>query len=62
MKYNLVQRVFLVKKVYELKEISLVQRAFRREYPKDGTPNYSVIKNQEFPPIEFLGHTTLKIP
>ena len=45
MKYNLVQRVFLVKKVYELKEISLVQRAFRREYPKDGTPNYSVIKN-----------------
>ena len=45
MKYNLVQRVFLVKKVYELKEISLVQRAFRREYPKDRTPNYSVIKN-----------------
>ena len=45
MKYNLVQRVFLVKKFYELKEISLVQRAFRREYPKDGTPNYSVIKN-----------------
>ena len=45
MKYNLVQRVFLVKKVYELKEISLVQRAFRREYPKDGTTNYSVIKN-----------------
>ena len=45
MKYNLVQRVFLVKKVYELKEISLVQRAFRREYPKDGTPNCFVIKN-----------------
>ena len=45
MKYNLVQRVFLVKKVYELKEISLVQRAFRRKYTKDGTPNYSVIKN-----------------
>jgi hypothetical protein len=45
MKYNLVQRGFLVKKVYGLKEISLVQRAFRREYPKDGTPNYYVIKN-----------------
>ena len=35
----------LVKKVYELKEISLVQRAIRTEYPKDGTPSYSVIKN-----------------
>ena len=45
MNYNLVQRVFLVKKVYELKEISLVQQAFIAEYPKDGTPNYSVIKN-----------------
>ncbi len=40
------QRVFLVKKkVYELKEISLVQRAFRREYPKEGTINYTEIKN-----------------
>ena len=45
MKYNLAQRVFLVKKGYELKEISLVQRAFRTEYPKDGTPSNSVIKN-----------------
>ena len=45
MKYNLAQRVFLVKKVYELKEISLVQRAFRTEYPKEGTPSHSVIKN-----------------
>ena len=45
MKYNLAQRVFLVKKGYELKEISLVQRAFRTEYPKDGTPSHSVIKN-----------------
>ena len=45
MKYNLEQRVFLVKKVYDLKELSLVQRAFRTEYPKDGTPSHSVIKN-----------------
>ena len=45
MKYNLVQRVFLVKSVYELKEISLVQRAFRTEYLNDSTPSYSVIKN-----------------
>ena len=28
-----------------MKEISLVQRAFRTEYPNDGTPSYSVIKN-----------------
>jgi hypothetical protein len=45
MKYNLVQRVFFVKKVKELKKISLVQRAFITEYPNDGTPKYSVIKN-----------------
>jgi hypothetical protein len=37
--------VFLVKKAYELKEISLVQQAFITEYPNDGTPSYSVIKN-----------------
>jgi hypothetical protein len=28
-----------------LKEISLVQQAFITEYPKDGTPKYSVFKN-----------------
>jgi hypothetical protein len=28
-----------------LKEISLVQQAFITEYPKDGHPSYSVIKN-----------------
>jgi hypothetical protein len=44
MKYNIKQRVFLVKNFYELKEISLVQRRFRAEYPKDGTPSHSVIK------------------
>ena len=31
--------------VYELKEISLVQRTFRTEYPKDCNPSHSVIKN-----------------
>ena len=35
----------MVKKAYELKEISLVQQAFITEYPKDGHPSYSVIKN-----------------
>jgi ribosomal protein S19E (S16A) len=28
-----------------LKEISLVQQAFITEYPKEGDPSYSVIKN-----------------
>ena len=45
MKYNIAKRVFLVKTFYEFKEISLVQRAFRTEYPKEGTPSHSVIKN-----------------
>ena len=45
MKYNLAQRVFLVKYVYELKYISLVQRDFRTEYSKYGTPSHSAIKN-----------------
>ena len=36
---------FLVKTFNEFKEISLVQRAFRTEYPKEGTPSHSVIKN-----------------
>jgi len=35
----------LVKLVYELREIFLVQRAFRTEYPKVGNPSHSVIKN-----------------
>ena len=39
------QRVFLAKKAYEFKEISLVQQAFITEYPKEGHPSYSVIKN-----------------
>ena len=39
------QRVFLAKKAYEFKEISLVQQAFIAEYPKDGHPSYSLTKN-----------------
>ena len=35
----------LVKTFYEFKEISLDQRAFRTEYPQEGTPSHSVIKN-----------------
>ena len=54
--------MFLVKKVYELKEISLVQRAFRTEYPKDGTPSHSVIKNilSNFEKHGSVAHVPLK--
>jgi hypothetical protein len=44
-KYYIPKRVFLVKKFYELKEISLVQRSFRSEYPNKGTPYHSSINN-----------------
>ena len=36
---------FWQKKAYKFKEISLVQQAFITEYPKDGHPSFSVIKN-----------------
>jgi hypothetical protein len=39
------QRVFLVKRAYELREISLVKPGFLTEYSNDGTSSYSVIKN-----------------
>ena len=39
------QRVFLVKKYYKLKHLSLIQRAFRTKFPKDGTLTCSGIKN-----------------
>jgi len=45
MKYDLKQRVFIVKKYYELRVISLVQRAFNKEYPKEDTPTHPTIKN-----------------
>jgi hypothetical protein len=45
MKYDIEQRVFLVKKYYELKKICLVKRCFKAEYPKIGIPTYSTIKN-----------------
>jgi hypothetical protein len=45
MKYGIPKRVFLVKKIYELKEISLVHRSFRSEYPSQGTPSHSKINN-----------------
>ena len=45
MKYDIQQRVFLVKNDYDLKNISLVQRAFRSQFPKISTPSHSVRKN-----------------
>ena len=74
MKYNLVQRVFLVKKAQELKEISLVQQVSLPAYPKDGHPIYFLIKNimsnfEKYGLVEHvspnhknLGQTTFKIP
>jgi hypothetical protein len=35
----------LVSKAYEFKEISLVKQASLADYPNDGTPSYSIIKN-----------------
>lgn len=45
MKYDIEQRVFMVKKFNELNHISLIQRDFRKEYPKEDTPSHSVVKN-----------------
>ena len=48
--------------VYELKEVSLVQRTFRTEYPKDDTPSHSVIKNilSNFKKHGLVAHVPLK--
>ena len=45
MKFDITQRVFLVKKFYELSKICLVQRAFRSQYPKESNPSHIAIKN-----------------
>jgi hypothetical protein len=45
MKYEIEHIIFLVKKYYELKDIYMVQRSFRAEYPKLGTPSHSNINN-----------------
>lgn len=44
MKYDIQERVFLVKKYYELKEIILIQRAYRAQYPKRNAPLNKEIK------------------
>ena len=45
MKYEIMQRVFLVKKYYELKSVTQVQRAWRAEYKTKDTPGRNVIIN-----------------
>ncbi len=56
------QRVFLATKAYEFKEISLVQQASIAEYPQDGIPNYSLIKNilSNFEKYIFVKHVPPK--
>ena len=45
MKYTIQERVFVVKKYYELKHISLIQKAWRTEFVKSKAPSDSAIKN-----------------
>lgn len=45
MKYDIPQRVFLVKKYYESKSITSVQRNFRTKYPKEDSPSHRTILN-----------------
>ena len=44
MKFEIKERVFLVQKFYELKNISLIQRAFRVKFPNQKAPSNKVIK------------------
>ena len=39
------KRIFLVKKYYELKSCSLVQRAFRTNYKNESVPSHTTITN-----------------
>jgi AraC-like DNA-binding protein len=45
MRYNIQERIFLVKKFYELKHISLIQRAWRSKFFNSKAPSASVIRN-----------------
>ena len=63
MKYDIAQRVFLVKKFYEFKQIISVQRAWRSEFPKTTTPGRSVIMNiiSNFDKTGWVGHVSPKL-
>ena len=45
MKFDITQRVLLVKFFYELSKICLVQRAFRSQYSKESYSSHKAIKN-----------------
>ena len=62
MKYDIKKRVFLIKQYYKLENITLVQRAFRREYPKQDFPTDSTIKNlvSNFEKTGSVGHVPPK--
>ena len=46
MKYDIKERIFVVKKIlYKLEFSSLVQRVFRSKFPKKKAPSSTVIKN-----------------
>ena len=62
MKFDLKTRVFLVKMFYKLEIITLVQRTFRREYPKQDTPTFPTIKNivSNFEKYGSVGHVAPK--
>lgn len=62
MKYNIAERVFLVKKFYEFKQIILVQRAWKSEFSKPDAPSRSVIMNiiSNFEKTGSVGHVPPK--
>ena len=45
MLYDIQKRIFLVQKYYELKQFTLVQRAFRTKYKSSTAPNQNTIIN-----------------
>ena len=62
MKYNIAERVFLVKKFYEFKQIILVQRVWKSEFSKPDAPSRSVIMNiiSNFEKTGSVGHVPPK--
>ena len=61
MKYDQ-KTIFFIKQFYKLENITLDQRAFRREYPKEDFPNGSTIKNlvSNFEKTGSVGHVAPK--
>ena len=45
MKYTIQERVFLVKKYFELNQICLIQRAWSSQFKNLSIPNHKIIKN-----------------